>query len=112
MLKAGRVVALDTTKNLLSRAPGLTVRLAASRVPAAWRGKVLRHEAGLFYLSVATYADLERLLAALRVEQIAIDELALAETDLEQVFLRIMSDDDAIDPQRPSPELPEGGVAP
>ena len=107
MLKAGRVVALDTTKNLLSRAPGLTVRLAAPRVPAAWRDKVLRHEAGLFYLSLATYADLERLLAALRAEQIAIDELALAETDLEQVFLKIMARDDALDPRRPSPELPE-----
>ena len=32
----------------------------------------------------------ERLLASLRVEGIAIDELGLEETDLEQVFLRIM----------------------
>ena len=107
MLKAGRVVALDTTRNLLSRAPGLTVRLAAPRVPDAWRDKVLRHESGLFYLSLATYADLERLLAALRMEHIPIDELALAETDLEQVFLKIMAGDEALDPRRPSPELPE-----
>ncbi len=35
MLKAGRVVALDTTQNLLSRFAGLTVRLVAARVPAA-----------------------------------------------------------------------------
>ena len=33
MLKAGTVVALDTTKNLLSRVAGLTVRLVAERVP-------------------------------------------------------------------------------
>jgi ABC-2 type transport system ATP-binding protein len=110
MLRAGRVVALDTTRNLLSRFRGLTVRLAAARVPQAWRERVLRHEAGLFYLGLATYDDLERLLAALREEKIAIDELALAETDLEQVFLRIMSEDEALDPQRPSLELPESGA--
>ena len=37
MLKAGRVVALDTTRNLLSKSHSLTVRLAASRVPDQWR---------------------------------------------------------------------------
>ncbi len=40
MLKAGRVVALDTTQNLLSRVAGLTVRLVAERVPAAWQPRV------------------------------------------------------------------------
>jgi ABC-2 type transport system ATP-binding protein len=107
MLKAGRVVALDTTRNLLSRFRGLTVRVAAPRVPDAWRDNVLRNESGLFYLSLASYDDLERLLAALRVERIPIDELALAEMDLEQVFLKIMAGDEMLDPQRPSPELPE-----
>jgi ABC-2 type transport system ATP-binding protein len=107
MLKAGRVVALDTTRNLLSRAPGLTVRLAAERVPEAWRDNVLRHEGGTFYLSLATYADLERLLAAFREEGIKIDELVLAETDLEQVFLKIMAGEDARDPQRVSMDVPE-----
>ena len=38
MLKAGRVVALDTTQTLLSRFAGLTVRLVARGLPAAWRG--------------------------------------------------------------------------
>src|SRR5206468_11392079 len=107
MLKAGRVVALDTTRNLLSRFRGLTVRVGAPRVPDAWRDNVLRNESGLIYLSLASYDDLERLLAALRVERIPIDELALAEMDLEQVFLKIMAGDEALDPRRPSPELPE-----
>jgi ABC-2 type transport system ATP-binding protein len=106
MLKAGRVVALDTTRNLLLRC-GLTARLAAAPVPDAWRDQVLRQDAGLFYLGLENYDDLERLLGALRTEHIAIDELALAETDLEQVFLRIMSDDETLDPARPSPEVPE-----
>jgi ABC-2 type transport system ATP-binding protein len=90
MLKAGRVVALDTTRNLLAKFAGLTVKLAAARVPAAFAPKVVREEGGLHHLALADYAELERLLAALRSEGIAIGDLSLAETDLEQVFLRIM----------------------
>jgi len=90
MLKAGRVVALDTTQNLLAQFAGLTVRLAAPRVPAAWQARIVRQDAGMFQLGLANYAELESLLAALRHEDIAVAELALAEADLEQVFLRIM----------------------
>jgi ABC-2 type transport system ATP-binding protein len=91
MLKAGRIVALDTKQNLLSRFAGLTVRLAAARVPAAWQPRVLRSEDGVHFVGLERYEELEGLLAALRGEEIAIAELALQETDLEQVFLRIMS---------------------
>ncbi len=90
MLKAGRVVALDTTRNLLANVAGLTVRLVAERVPAAWQHRVTSRDAHGFMVGLDSYADLEALLAALRGEGIRIDELALLETDLEQVFLRIM----------------------
>jgi ABC-2 type transport system ATP-binding protein len=112
MLKGGRVVALDTTRNLLARFSGLTVRLVAAGVPQPWRERVLREENGVRYLALSTYAELERLLADLRVEGIRIDELALAETDLEQVFLRIMSGRDEPDPSRPGPLVPEAAPAP
>ncbi len=91
MLKAGRVVALDTKHNLLSRFPGLTVRLVAPRLPAAWRSRLLREEGGAHFVGLDHYADLEALLSALRTEGIAIGELALEEADLEDVFLKIMS---------------------
>jgi ABC-2 type transport system ATP-binding protein len=91
MLKAGRIVALDTTQNLLSRFAGLTVRLVADRIPPAWQSRVLRTEDGVHYLGLDRYEDLEGLLAALRGEHVAIGELALQEADLEQVFLRIMA---------------------
>jgi ABC-2 type transport system ATP-binding protein len=112
MLKGGRVVALDTTRNLLARFAGLTVRLVAAGVPVQWRARVLREENGVRYVGLSTYAELERLLADLRVEGIRIDELALAETDLEQVFLRIMSGRDEPDPDRPGPLVPEAAPAP
>jgi ABC-2 type transport system ATP-binding protein len=90
MLKSGQVVALDTTHNLLAQFAGLTVRLTVPRIPAAWQPRILRQDAGLFQLRLDNYAELETLLGALRDEGIAIADLALAETDLEQVFLRIM----------------------
>jgi len=90
MLKAGSLVALDTKQNLLSQVAGLTVRLVAARVPAAWQARVRRQDHRIFEIGLSRYAELEDLLAALRAEGIAIDELALQETDLEHVFLRIM----------------------
>jgi ABC-2 type transport system ATP-binding protein len=90
MLKAGKIVALDTTQNLLSSFAGLTVRLSAESLPPEWRARVLREEGTSYLLSLADYAELERLLASLRAHRIRIADLSLQEADLEQVFLRIM----------------------
>jgi ABC-2 type transport system ATP-binding protein len=90
MLKAGKIVALDTTQNLLSSFAGLTVRLSAESLPPEWRARVLRGEGANYLLSLADYAELERLLASLRERGIGIADLSLQEADLEQVFLRIM----------------------
>jgi len=95
MLKAGRVVALDSTRNLLSGLAGITCRLAAGRIPAAWQPRIVRQEGHVFSLGLESYGELEQLLAALRAEDIGIDELALEKTDLEQVFLRIMKNPEA-----------------
>ncbi|TMH53941.1 MAG: ABC transporter ATP-binding protein, partial [Betaproteobacteria bacterium] len=89
MLKAGKVVALDTKRNLLSTFAGLTVRLTADLLPETWRSRVVREQDGTYLLSLASYAELERLLAALREAGAIIAELSLQEADLEQVFLRI-----------------------
>jgi ABC-2 type transport system ATP-binding protein len=90
MLKAGRIVALDTTHNLLSSFAGLTVRLSASGLPRGWDAHVQRHEGANYLLTLENYGELERLLAAFRQSEIGIAELSLQEADLEQVFLRIM----------------------
>jgi hypothetical protein len=67
------------------------VRLVSERVPPDWAARVLRSEGGVHFIGLDRYADLEGLLAALRRDDIAITELALQETDLEHVFLRIMT---------------------
>src|SRR5438874_6877164 len=66
MLKAGRVVALDTTHNLLSSFAGLRVRLTVGLLPEKWKPLVLRDEAPSYVLSLESYDDLEALLADLR----------------------------------------------
>ena len=91
MLKAGKVVALDTKRNLLSSFAGLNVRLTADLLPEAWHSRVVREQDGTYLLSLASYAELEKLLAALREAGAVIAELSLQEADLEQVFLRIMA---------------------
>jgi ABC-2 type transport system ATP-binding protein len=107
MMKSGRIVALDTTQNLLSRYAGLTVRVSARRLPEGWPARELRREGAVHYLGLEDYAELERLLAAFREGGIAIDELALADTDLEQVFLRIMAGTETTDETRPVVTVPE-----
>ena len=90
MLKAGRVVALDTKQALLSRYSGLTVRLVANDIPAAWHDRLLRRTGDVWHLGIEEPSDLESLLAAMRVAGLAVQELKLDEADLEQVFLHIM----------------------
>src|SRR4029078_9120051 len=61
LLKAGRIVALDTTQNLLSRFAGLTVRLSAARLPDAWRPRLLRGEGRVHSLWLAPCGDRSQL---------------------------------------------------
>jgi ABC-2 type transport system ATP-binding protein len=107
MMKAGRIVALDTTRHLLSRFAGLTVRVSAERLPDEWSARLHRREGSVHYLGLESYADLERLLASFRTAGVAIDELTLAETDLEQVFLRIMAGSETTDETQPGVAIPE-----
>jgi ABC-2 type transport system ATP-binding protein len=80
MLKAGRVVALDSTRNLLAR-------FAGSRTKA----RVVARDGKQFTLELAGYHELEAQLAALRQSGVEIADLELDRPDLEQVFLRLTS---------------------
>ncbi len=93
MLKAGRIVALDSTRNLLENFSGLclTLRVDGSALPAGapFEGAVLDGEQ--FILRLQGYEELEAVLAALRQAGIPIREFDLQPPDLEDVFLRIMN---------------------
>jgi ABC-2 type transport system ATP-binding protein len=91
MLKAGRIVALDSTRNLLQSLPGLQLRLRLERetLPERFPGQVLSREGTLFALRLAGTRELEEALARLREAGIGIVELELQPPDLEEVFLRL-----------------------
>jgi ABC-2 type transport system ATP-binding protein len=94
MLKAGQVVALDSTANLLRGVGGIKVWLKAARLPDAYVGKQINADTakpGEFSLSLANYAELEALLNRARTAEIAIEDMRLEAADLEQAFLKIMA---------------------
>ncbi|HUQ25867.1 MAG TPA: ABC transporter ATP-binding protein [Burkholderiales bacterium] len=80
MLKAGRIVALDSTRNLLAS-------VAGSRATA----RVVARDGRQFTLELAGYAQLEEQLAGLRAQGVEIADIELDRPDLEQVFLRLTS---------------------
>ncbi|QDF95935.1 ABC transporter ATP-binding protein [Azoarcus sp. DD4] len=91
MLKAGRIVALDTTDNLLRRfaTHNLRVRVERSEVALALGG-VAAGDDDWIEFGFDAYADVEQLLARLREGQAGIVELQLGEPDLERVFVEVM----------------------
>ncbi|HYD56842.1 MAG TPA: ABC transporter ATP-binding protein, partial [Burkholderiales bacterium] len=90
MLKAGRIAALDSTRNLLETFSGLQVRLRLDReLPEGFAARVLSKEGPLVTLRLGAARELEGLLAGLREAGIGIVELELEPPDLEDVFLRL-----------------------
>jgi ABC-2 type transport system ATP-binding protein len=96
MLKAGRVVALDSTRNLLETFSGLLLRLRLDRdaLPAGLDAELVQSEGGRFVLRLRDYRALEDVLHRLREAGATIRELELEPPDLEEVFLRVMGTGD------------------
>jgi ABC-2 type transport system ATP-binding protein len=92
MLKAGRVVALDDTRNLLqlTNEHCAQLRLDAETVPAAWQDRLLHDADGSWRMNFSDYLELETLLADLRGVGTHVLEMHLQEPDLEDVFTDIM----------------------
>ena len=92
MLKQGRVVALDTTSNLLARFSGHTLNLRLrdeNKLPDAIRTRATKNE-GCWVFRLAGFDEIEPLLAAVRLAGCVIDDLRLTQTDLEDVFVGVM----------------------
>ncbi len=93
MLKAGRVVALDHTANLLHSGDErrLEISLApADQMPAMLLPRLVKQEGSLYVLRLLDYADLEGILTTLRTSGVAVVGMNLRQIDLEEVFIRIM----------------------
>ena len=92
MLKAGRIVALDSTRNLLETFSGLVLKLRLDRntLPDGLEATLLSSEEGRFTLRLRDYNALEQVLHRVRETGATIKELELEPPDLEDVFLRVM----------------------
>src|SRR5471030_671241 len=96
MLKAGKVVALDTMAALIRRISGsqLIVNLTQGTLPDDLRHLVSHPEesghGNKYSLRINEVSEVEAILARLRTAGVVIDEMQLQQADLEDIFLQIM----------------------
>ena len=92
VLKQGRIVALDTTRNLLRGVSGvrLRLRLTPDRLPAVFADQLVVKDGDSYVLAMESYGQIEGVLAQLRSERIEVQELEVLQADLEDVFVQIM----------------------
>lgn len=93
MLKNGRIVALDQTRNLLKTLNDVYVKLSLTpaALPAELEPLISSVERHRYTLKLPEYGALERVLGAIRESGAQINELQLIQPDLEDVFVQIMS---------------------
>ena len=94
MLKQGRIVALDTTANLLRRFSGHTLRLRlapGAALPDALRARLSGDAGGEHVLALERCEDIEPVLASLREAGCRLDDVEVGKPDLEEVFVRVMN---------------------
>ena len=91
MMKKGRLIALENKDTLLSRSAAREVSLQLSGpLPASLQPLSLRQQDGRHILALPDIAKLEQVLSELRLAAVEVRELSVHETDLEQVFVKLM----------------------
>jgi ABC-2 type transport system ATP-binding protein len=93
MLKTGRIVALETTRELLRRIAGVQVSMRLhGTLPPALRNQVIAEESEHIVLRLGSADDVGPALEACRDLGGKVDELEVGPADLEDVFLQVMSE--------------------
>ncbi len=91
MLKNGKIVALDSTQNLLNTIVGCRVSLKlVGSLPAALLPQMIEQTDNSYLLTLPSYQALETVLAELRLAGITVQEMSLQQPDLEDVFLQVV----------------------
>jgi ABC-2 type transport system ATP-binding protein len=92
MMKDGRIVALDSTANLLASFSErvLRVKLDSGALPAAIAARASPEPGGWWRIPIQHVAHVEEALAQLRAAGANVASLEVAEPELEEVFVRIM----------------------
>jgi ABC-2 type transport system ATP-binding protein len=94
MLKGGRLIALDRTRDLLQRLADvrMSVRLAGA-LPESLRAQLIEEKAGRYVLRLAQASDVESVMATCRTVGVKVEEVDVGHADLEDVFLQLMHDE-------------------
>ena len=94
MMKQGKIIALDSTRNLLGHATGCSIRLRLlpDELPPALQALGATWEDGYYILTVSTFSGIENVLTVLRQANIQVTEMQSLQPDLEDVFMRMMRD--------------------
>ena len=95
MLKQGRLVALDRTSALLSRAASTMLRFKTDQVLPPAMAQTARITGRVVQVKARDAAEVESLLAALRQAGVKVEDLEIGRADLEDVFVDIMHAADA-----------------
>ena len=92
MMKQGKIVALDTTANLLSKLPGknLVLKLGDAKLPATLMPMLKGVENGLYTLVLNNLNQIEFALSELRKAGVDVQDMQLIEADLEDVFMSLV----------------------
>jgi len=92
MMKQGKIVALDTTANLLKSHAGKNLRLTlkGAHLPPALLPMLKHGELGVFTLALSDLTQVEFALAELRKANVDIEDMQLIEADLEDVFMSLV----------------------
>ena len=92
MMKQGKIVALDTTANLLSKLPGknLVLKLGDAKLPITLMPMLNGVENGLYTLVLNNLNQIEFALSELRKAGVDVQDMQLIEADLEDVFMSLV----------------------
>ncbi len=91
MLKAGQVVALNRTSELLKAASGSVLQFKTDTVLPATLASIARVTGRIVQLPAQDAAEIENHLATLRVAGVEVQDMEIRRPDLEDVFLQVMS---------------------
>ena len=91
MLKAGQVVALNRTSELLKAASGSVLQFKTDALLPAALAPIARVTGRIVQLPAQDAAEIENHLATLRVAGVDVQDMEIRRPDLEDVFLQVMS---------------------
>ncbi|WP_200876870.1 ABC transporter ATP-binding protein [Methylotenera sp. L2L1] len=95
MMKQGKIVALDSTANLLNKFSGKHLRLTLGNVSLPQDvERLVRHvENGIYTFALTDMSQIELVLSSLRASGIKVIDMQLNEADLEDVFLSLVGNE-------------------